>query len=81
MGIEALQLAFGDTAGRVKLYDFASADGSTQASLSRESVGLSTHHLTEHEVPSTTLHDDARRRSRMIPLPASSHDHASASLS
>lgn len=54
-GVEALQLAFGDSAGTLKLYDFAGADGSTQASLSRESVGLYTRDMVEHAVPCTTL--------------------------
>jgi len=54
-GAQALQLAFGDAAGTLKLYDFAAADGSTQASLSRESVGLYTQDMVEHEVPCMTL--------------------------
>lgn len=54
-GIETQKLALGDIAGSMKLYDFAGDDGSTQASLSRASVGLYTREVVEHEIVCETL--------------------------
>lgn len=56
-GVETFQCALGDRPGRMELYDFASADGSTQASLSRDSVGLYTHDVVAHPVSVTTVDD------------------------
>ena len=53
--VELVNLALSDVAGSVHLYDFASDDGSTQASLSRDAVALFDANVVEHEVGCTTL--------------------------
>jgi FkbM family methyltransferase len=53
--VELLNCAVGAAVGRLSLYDFADADGSTQASLSRDAVGLFSEHVVVHEVDSITL--------------------------
>lgn len=57
LGIVTQQLALGDTPGIMQLHDFAAADGSTQASLSRDSVGMYSGDLVSHEVQATTVDD------------------------
>ncbi|WP_207540444.1 FkbM family methyltransferase [Sabulicella rubraurantiaca] len=54
-GVEIHAAALGDTVGEASLFDFASADGSTQASLSRDSVALYESEVVEHPVVATTL--------------------------
>ncbi len=54
-GIRAVNLAMGEQAGELELYDFAEEDGSTQASLSREAVTLFDSHVVSHRVSCTTL--------------------------
>ncbi|WP_301588925.1 FkbM family methyltransferase [Sabulicella glaciei] len=54
-GVEIQAAALGDTRGRARLFDFATADGSTQASLSRDSVALYEEEVVEHAVAATTL--------------------------
>lgn len=59
-GFVALQLAVSDTAGPVRLFDFADQDGSTQASLDPETIRFQ--HAgaqTTYDVQSTTLDDFA----------------------
>ncbi len=53
--VEALNLALGDTSGRLDLHDFAEGDGSTQASLSREAVALYGGSQVSHPVMVETL--------------------------
>ena len=53
--VELVNLALSDVDGSVRLYDFASDDGSTQASLSRDAVALFNVNVVEHEVTCTTL--------------------------
>jgi FkbM family methyltransferase len=55
--IELVNRAVGATPGRLELHDFADADGSTQASLSREAVALFTGNIVSHEVACTTIDD------------------------
>jgi len=54
-GIRAVNKALGEQEGELELYDFAEADGSTQASLSREAVALFDPNLVAHRVTCTTL--------------------------
>jgi len=54
-GVHALNLALGEAEGSVELYDFGTADGSTQASLSRASMGLYTDNIVAHPVSCTTI--------------------------
>jgi FkbM family methyltransferase len=56
-GIAVEQLALGDTAGQLELHDFAASDGSTQASLSRDSVGMYSEDIVSHAVEVTTVDD------------------------
>jgi len=53
--IELVNKALGAEAEEVKLYDFLSADGSTQASMSKSAVELYTPDVIEHAVVCTTL--------------------------
>lgn len=53
--ITLLNQAVGEQEGRMLLFDQADDDGSTQASLSRDAVGLFTADIVEHEVVCTTL--------------------------
>lgn len=53
--VEMNQIALGEEEGAMELYDFADADGSTQASLSRASVGLYTNDVVAHPVAVKTL--------------------------
>nr|WP_314075680.1 FkbM family methyltransferase [uncultured Roseococcus sp.] len=55
LGIETQQLALGDRAGEMQLHDFADGDGSTQASLSAESVGLYSGRVVTHDVEVSTV--------------------------
>ena len=57
LGIDMRNAAMGAAAGRLSLYDFADADGSTQASLNREAVTLFTANIVEHDVAVTTVDD------------------------
>ena len=52
-----LNKALSDTPGHAQLYDFAEHDGSTQASLSSDAVGLFTSSVVQHDVEVTTLDD------------------------
>jgi FkbM family methyltransferase len=53
--VEIFQVALGDAAGETTIYDFADADGSTQASLSRESVALYAQDVVAHPVSVKTI--------------------------
>ena len=53
--VEPLNIALGDREGRLQLHDFAASDGSTQASLSLESVRLYGEGTVSHDVTCTTL--------------------------
>jgi len=53
--IEVVNCAVGAAPGRLDLHDFADADGSTQASLSRDAVGLFTGNIVSHAVECTTI--------------------------
>jgi FkbM family methyltransferase len=53
--IEAMNCAVGAAEGRLDLHDFADADGSTQASLSRDAVDLFTGNIVSHAVECTTI--------------------------
>jgi FkbM family methyltransferase len=53
--ITLVNMALSDSAGVVKLYDFANNDGSTQASLSQGAVALFDGDTVEHVVQCTTL--------------------------
>lgn len=57
--VKLVNIALSDTAGVVKLYDFATADGSTQASLSRNAVALFDGNTVEHQVDCSTLDEFA----------------------
>lgn len=60
--VELANLALSDTAGVVQLYDFATNDGSTQASLSRDAVALFDGNTVEYQVDCTTLDQFAATR-------------------
>lgn len=60
--VELLNLALSDAPGSVRLYDFASHDGSTQASLSRDAVALFEGDTVEYEVECVTLDGFAAER-------------------
>lgn len=53
--VETQNLALSDSVGTMELHDFADDDGSTQASLSRASVGLFAGSTVAHAVEVTTL--------------------------
>jgi len=53
--IELVNCALGASEGQLELYDFADADGSTQASLSREAVSLFSANVVAHAVTVTTI--------------------------
>ncbi|HBK09477.1 MAG TPA: hypothetical protein DDZ81_27045 [Acetobacteraceae bacterium] len=53
--VQAINKAVADAVGQVKLYDFRSEDGSTQASLSETAVGLYSSDIVEHAVECTTV--------------------------
>jgi len=53
--VETLNLALGDAPGTLELHDFAAAEGSTQASLSRDAVALYGEGTVAHPVEVTTL--------------------------
>ena len=53
--IHAVNMAAGEAEGELELFDFAEADGSTQASLSREAVALFDGDMVTHRVTCTTL--------------------------
>ena len=55
--IQCVNKAVADKAGHLKLYDFSSDDGSTQASLSQTAVALFTSDIVEHAVECTTIDD------------------------
>lgn len=57
LGIVPQALALGDVAGAMQLHDFAGEEGSTQASLSADSIGLYSGPMTAHDVRVTTLDD------------------------
>jgi len=48
-------MAVSDSSGTMQLYDFAEADGSTQASLAQASVGLFDPNTVSHTVEATTI--------------------------
>lgn len=54
-GVEAVNMAVSASAGAIKLYDFASADGSTQASLDEGAVKLFAANTVAHDVVATTI--------------------------
>ena len=54
-GVTPVNLALSDQAGQLRLFDFAAADGSTQASLSPAAVGLFAADMVEHQVTCTTI--------------------------
>lgn len=54
-GVTLVNLALSDQAGQLRLFDFAAADGSTQASLSAAAVGLFAAEMVEHQVTCTTI--------------------------
>ena len=53
--VTLVNMAVSDTTGTMQLFDFAEADGSTQASLARESVGMFDSNTVSHTVQTTTL--------------------------
>ena len=53
--VEVVNAAMADKPGEMKLYDFRSEDGSTQASLSASAVALYSADLVEHTVNCTTV--------------------------
>ncbi len=53
--IRPLNLAVSAESGRLKLYDFAAEDGSTQASLDKEAVHLFSSETVAHDVAVTTI--------------------------
>lgn len=55
LGIVTEQMALGDSAGTLQLHDFAAADGSTQASLSRDSVRMFSDDIVTHDVAVSTM--------------------------
>jgi FkbM family methyltransferase len=57
---EAFALALGEQGGMLDLYDFAAADGSTQASLSRAAVDLFSADIVAHRVGCARLDDVLR---------------------
>lgn len=54
-GIEPFNLALGEVEGTVQLHDFATANGSTQASLSADAVSLYGEGVVSHDVECTTI--------------------------
>ncbi|PZW46765.1 FkbM family methyltransferase [Humitalea rosea] len=58
--VTLVQKALGDTSGTLSLFDFASGDGSTQASLSRDAIGIFDSQIVEHQIVCTTLDDYLR---------------------
>ena len=54
-GVQPINKAVADITGQLKLYDFRSDDGSTQASLSESAVALYSADLVEHAVDSVTI--------------------------
>ena len=52
-----VNVALSDKPGSAQLYDYADHDGSTQASLSSQAVGLFTPNVVSHDVDVTTLDD------------------------
>lgn len=53
--VTTVQKALGDTSGVLSLYDFEGGDGSTQASLSREAIGIFDSQMVEHRITCSTL--------------------------
>jgi FkbM family methyltransferase len=53
--VHVVNKAVADKSGRLKLYDFRSEDGSTQASLSETAVALYSSDIVEHLVDCTTV--------------------------
>lgn len=61
MGVETLALALNDQGGSFELYDMA-GDGSTQASLSRDAVGMYSAGVVAHQVQCARLDDLLREK-------------------
>lgn len=59
-GIETLALALNDSGGSFDLYDLATEDGSTQASLNPDAVGLYSEGVVAHRVDCARLDDVLR---------------------
>jgi FkbM family methyltransferase len=53
--VELYKLALSDTTGPMKIFDFSSQDGSTQASLSQDALQLFETDTVEYEIECTTL--------------------------
>lgn len=56
-GVTLVQAALSDKAGTLDLFDFATSDGSTQASLSREAVAIYEDEIISHRIACMTLDD------------------------
>lgn len=54
-GLVLINMAVSDVPGTLKLYDFAEADGSTQASLDERAVSLFSADVISHDVECTTI--------------------------
>lgn len=53
--VTLVNMAVSDRSGTMQLYDFADADGSTQASLAQAAVGMFDSHTVSHTVETTTI--------------------------
>ncbi|WP_431282341.1 FkbM family methyltransferase [Humitalea sp. 24SJ18S-53] len=53
--VTLVNAALGDSSGTLELFDFADRDGSTQASLSRDAVGIFDDAIVSHQIACTTL--------------------------
>jgi len=54
-GVTLVNMALSDTAGTMRLFDFADADGSSQASLAQASLGMFARDTVSHSVEVTTI--------------------------